>query len=82
MARINARIDDDLARKIAAVRRRTGQGVSDLVKEGLTRLCDAELEKTALDRLRDAGFVGCADGPRNLSANYKKTLTRTLPRKT
>jgi len=31
--------------------------------------------------LKSTGFVGCADGPADLSSGYKKDLTRSLGRK-
>jgi len=34
-----------------------------------------------LSILKSAGFVGCADGPEDLSSGYKKDLTRSLGRK-
>jgi hypothetical protein len=83
-SRINARLDEALARKVSLVCKRTHRSVSQIVKESLTRFCDEQLceggEPLAL--LKSAGFIGCADGPADLSSSYKKDLTRSLGRKT
>ncbi len=82
-SRINARLDEGLARKVSLVQKRTRRSLSQVVKESLTRYCDAELSEGGepLSILKAAGFVGCADGPADLSSGYKKHLTRSLGRK-
>jgi hypothetical protein len=82
--RINARLDNDLARKVELVRKRTKRSVSQIVKESLTSYCDAELgqARTAGNGFQTAGFVGCAEGPADYSSNYKAELARSLKRKT
>jgi len=82
--RINARLDDELVRKVELVRKRTRRSVSQIVKESLVRYCDQELDQggDALSILKSAGFLGCADGPADLSAGYKAELSRSLRRKT
>jgi hypothetical protein len=79
--RINARLDPELARKVEVLARRTGQSTTDILK--------ASLEAYYVAVTRDgkpaallADFVGCADGPRDLSEGYKAALTRSLHRKT
>ena len=82
-SRINARLDEPLARKVSLVCKRTHRSVSQVVKESLTRFCDEQLREGGepLALLKSAGFVGCADGPADLSSSYKKELTRSLGRK-
>ena len=82
--RINARLDAALARKVGLVQKRTHRSLSQVVQESLTRYCDEELSEGGepLSILKAAGFVGCADGPADLSSAYKKDLTRSLGRKT
>ena len=82
--RINARLDDELARRVDLVRKRKRRSVSQIVQESLARYCDQELGGggEALAVLRAAGFIGCADGPADLSSDYKQALTRSLRRKT
>ena len=81
--RINARLDEALARKVGLVQKRTHRSLSQVVQESLTRYCDEELSEGGepLSILKSAGFVGCADGPADLSSDYKKDLTRSLGRK-
>jgi hypothetical protein len=82
--RINARLDDALAQRVNLVCKRTRRSVSQIVKESLVRYCDQELgqggEPFAI--LKQAGFIGCADGPADLSSVYKVELFRSLRRKT
>jgi hypothetical protein len=82
-SRINARLDKTLARKVSLVQKRTRRSLSLIVQESLTRYCDAELGDSGdpLSVLKSAGFVGCADGPKDLSTGYKKELTRSLGHK-
>ena len=81
--RINARLDEALARKVGLVQKRPRRSLSQVVQESLTRYCDEELSEGGepLSILKSAGFVGCADGPEDLSSGYKKDLTRSLGRK-
>lgn len=72
--RINARLDPGLARKIDALRKRTGQSTTDILK--------ASLESYYVTVIRDerpaarlADFIGCASGARTLSQDYKDELT-------
>jgi hypothetical protein len=82
-SRINARLDKTLARKVSMVQKRTRRSLSLIVQESLTRYCDAELGEGSepLSILKSAGFIGCEDGPADLSTGYKKELTRSLGRK-
>jgi len=74
--RINARIDASLARRLSAVRRRTGKSVSEIVKESLDHYCAAQDEQAPYNAL--AGLIGCASGPKDLSASYKEDLRGSL----
>jgi hypothetical protein len=81
--RINARLEPELARKVAAVQRRTKKGLTDIVKESLELYCEAQLGEKghAYETLKRVGFIGCADGPSDLSARYKEELSGSLGRK-
>lgn len=80
MTRINARIDRALAGKIRTLRARTGRSTTEIVKDSIeayyTTVVGAEDPR---DLLSD--FIGCAEGPPNLSRDYKKILTDSLSRK-
>jgi len=82
--RINARLDDALARQLDELRRMTGKTLTELVEAALTAYC-AQLSKTShrpFEAFERAGFVGVGVGPKDLARNSKKYLTRTLSRKT
>lgn len=81
--KINARLDDELARRVAQVQRRTRKPLTQIVKESLARYCDTELAApdSPLDALMRAGFVGVAEGPSDLSARYKDEFRDLLARK-
>jgi predicted transcriptional regulator len=77
MARINARLDDALARKLEDIRRRTGQSTTDVVLTAIEQYHE-RLEPPAGSRaaaiFEETGFLGCADGPRELADAYKSYL--------
>lgn len=78
--RINARLDPALARRIDAVRRRTGKSVTQIVKESLERYCDAVTDEASpYDELVE--LIACAEGPVDLSREYKEVLRLSLERK-
>jgi len=76
--RINARLDEDTGRKLAYVERETGWSISEIVR----RAIDAYYSnfKTAkanpASALKKSGFIGCVDGPDDLSVMYKGELQR------
>jgi hypothetical protein len=75
--RINARLDAALARKVEALRKRTGQSTTEIVKASLETYCVAMAEVRRPSVLL-ADLVGCARGPADLSRTYKQRLTRSL----
>jgi hypothetical protein len=78
--RINARLEPELARKVEAVRKRTGQSTTEIVKASLEAYY-VMVTRDTKPAARLADFVGCASGPRTLSTDYKRELTRSLLRK-
>ncbi|HKU44265.1 MAG TPA: ribbon-helix-helix protein, CopG family [Polyangiales bacterium] len=74
--RINARIDEELARKLEELGKLTGQSASAILKLAL----DAYYARVrgapghAKQALRAAGFVACATGDADLSVRYKDEL--------
>ncbi|HYD49703.1 MAG TPA: ribbon-helix-helix domain-containing protein [Terriglobales bacterium] len=81
--RLNARIDDELAEKLAVLQRRTGKNVTEIVKESIA----AYYEQTrggperALHQIRESGFVGCGESDADLSSTYKQRLSELLGKK-
>jgi predicted transcriptional regulator len=49
--RINARVDEELAGRIAAIRRRTGKNVTEVIEESLAQYCDGQLAEAPVDIL-------------------------------
>ena len=80
MTRINARLTPELAEKLAALQRRTGQSVTEVLQNALESYHDASLVAARPAKLLST-FVGCVDGPRALSTRYKSELRRSLSRK-
>jgi len=79
--RINARVGEELARKLDYLAERTQQSTSDVLRESIAAYY-RQLEEAPThpaDALRE--LVGCADGPRDLSTKYKDELERSLTEK-
>jgi len=78
--RVNARLDEARAAKLAELQALTGQSVSGVLKQAIDCL---HRERTAdarnqLDGLLSSDFVGCAEGPSHLAEAYKRHLTDSL----
>lgn len=82
--KINARLDDALAKRVAKLMQRTGKPLTQIVKEALARHCDAELVASPppFEALTNSGLIGVAEGPADLSTSYKGELRESLGRKT
>ena len=78
--RINARIDAALAAKLGELQQRTGKSTTEIVEAALEQYYDTVRGADVPGRLLE-GFIGSADGPRDLSTNYNAELTRSLKRK-
>lgn len=79
--RINARLDAELAGKLQELQQRTGKSTTEILQAALERYYDSMRSATEPARLFE-GFVGCVEGPRELSSNYKAELGRSLKKKT
>jgi predicted DNA-binding protein len=76
--RINVRLGEELARKLDYLAARTQQNASDVLRDSIAayyRQIEESPARTA-DLLDE--FVGCVDGPRDLSSKYKEELERSL----
>jgi hypothetical protein len=80
--RINARIDDELAEKLAEIERITGQGTSAIIKLALDAYIERLKTTSASPKHSLAGFVGCAEGDAELSISYKQQLRKSWSKKT
>jgi metal-responsive CopG/Arc/MetJ family transcriptional regulator len=84
-SRINARIDDELARKVEELSRATGKSASSIIKAALEAYVEsagAHGEVRPRLGLERAGFIGCASGDPGLSQTYKQSLGESLSTKT
>jgi hypothetical protein len=78
--RLNARIDDELARKLTALRRRLGISTTEIVRRSIEQMYrDAFAESGSPAAIIEAsGLIGCASGPADLSTRYKSELAQSL----
>lgn len=65
-----------MRRKVEALRKRTGQSTTDIVKASLESYYVA-VTKEAKPGAGLAELVGCAAGPKTLSMSYKEELTKS-----
>lgn len=81
--RINARLPEEVARKVAYLEKRTNKSTTEVVVESIEHYYAAMSEEggAAAEALQQAGFVGCATGPANLSSSYKAELSRSIGKK-
>ena len=81
--RINARLDEDHRRKLEYLMRATGSRVSDILKQAIDVLyARAEQSESLPEKLlTQARFVGCGEGPEDLSSQYKEELKKTVAAK-
>ena len=80
--RINARLDDSYEKKLRAIQQATALSTSEIVKQAL----DLLYEKTTLTgRQKNQKLIemlaGTAEGPEDLSVNYKEYLYQSWKEK-
>lgn len=78
--RLNARIDEELARKLTALQRRLGLTTTEIVRRSIEQMYEqafSEGESPAA-AIMAAGLIGCASGPPDLSTSYKGELAPSL----
>jgi hypothetical protein len=83
LMRINARLDDDHARKLEFLPLRTGARTSDIIKDAID-LYYREMKQPASDAarvLRDTDFIGCGEAESDLSTHYKEVYFEVLEHK-
>ena len=81
--RLNARFPDELARKLEALERATGQSTSNVVRAALERYFNevCGTGRSARDAILASGLIGCGEAEADLSATYKSWLREGLGRK-
>jgi predicted DNA-binding protein len=82
--RINARLPPEVARKVAYLEKRTNKSTTEVVVESIEHYYAAMSEDggTTAQTLAQAGFIGCAAGPADLSSSYKNQLAPSIGTKT
>ena len=82
-ARLNARMDPEMERKVAYLRRRTGLGTSELVRVSIDHYYRVVRTggSNAKEIFEESGFVASGSGARDLSGTYKSALATSLRRK-
>jgi len=81
--RINARMDDEHARKLDTIKQVTGQNTSNVIKAAIDFYFDKirSKQKVTSKLIADSGLIGCSDGNEDLSIRYKEQLNRSLDKK-
>jgi hypothetical protein len=79
--RINARIDDELARQLDELRQRTGQTLTEIIEAAIRAWTREQITRSPAEIFTSTGFIGSGEGPRDLARNSKKYLTESLKRK-
>lgn len=79
--RINARLDDATARELERLIEETGDSVTDVIKSAIHcyhSTLAGKARRSVFELFSEAGLIGCASGPSDLSTHYKEYLTESL----
>jgi hypothetical protein len=81
--RLNARLDPEMERKVAYLRRRTGLGTSEIVRVSIDHYYEAVRAGGSKARavLEASGFIASGEGPADHSERYKEHLSAEVQRK-
>lgn len=83
--RINARLDEQSEQDLLFIKEKTGETVTQIIKELLTAKAETLRAKhqpgSKMQALLQSDFIGCAEGPEDLSVNYKKYFYQRIKEK-
>ena len=81
--RINARLENDYAEKLEYLKKQTQLSTTEIVKQAIDLLYRQSKSKTSkkIKALLESDFIGCGEGPEDLSTHYKQYLTESLAKK-
>jgi nucleoid-associated protein YejK len=83
--RINARLDEQSEQDLLFIKEKTGETVTHIIKELLTEKAESLRREhkpgNKMQALLQSDFVGCAEGPENLSTNYKEYFYQGIKEK-
>jgi nucleoid-associated protein YejK len=82
---INARLDEQSEKDLQFIQEQTGETVTQIIKELLAdranKIRQKQQPRSKMKALLESDFVGCAEGPEDLSVNYKDYLYQGLKEK-
>ena len=75
--RINARLDDEHMEKLEFLKNKDHLSTTDVLKQAIDVLYEQRKmqNRSKLQQLLQSDFIGCAEGPEDLSERYKDYLT-------
>lgn len=81
--RISARLSNDTAKKLKRIIDKTNSNMSEVIAKAIEFYFSQTLKKEDINpkTFLHSGFIGCGNGPKDLSENYKKYLTEELGKK-
>ena len=83
--RINARLDEQSEQDLLFIKEKTGETVTQIIKELLTAKAEMLRAKhqpgSKMQAFLQSDFVGCAEGPVDGSINYKQYISEYLDEK-
>jgi hypothetical protein len=83
--RINARLDERSEKNLEFIKEVTGENITwiikDLLEERARQLRQKNKPGSKFKALLESDFVGCAEGPEDLSVNYKEYIYQGLKEK-
>ena len=81
--RINARLEDEYAEKLEYIKKQNHLSTTEVVKQGIDLLYLRSKAKPSekIRALLESDFIGCSEGPEDLSTHYKQYLTESLAEK-
>jgi Arc/MetJ-type ribon-helix-helix transcriptional regulator len=81
--RINARLTGEDARRFRELQRRDHRSASDVIREAVREYHARHVKprKSAWEIMSESGFIGCGEGPEDLSTNTRKYMEEALMEK-
>jgi hypothetical protein len=81
--RLNARLDEETAKKIEFLQKSTKHNTTDVIRMALELYYKAVVNEQmqARQNLLESPFIGCIQDDEELSKNYKTILTKSLKAK-
>jgi hypothetical protein len=83
ITRVNARLPEDDAKKLAYLARTERKSVSEIIRSAIQRYYNEKKssDAAAAGMLFKTGFVGCGEGDGDLSTTYKRHIVDYLRKK-